>query len=398
MIPFRNQRVAVGAATVAALLALSGCDRQEARTYRAPKDQPTTPVNADPHAGMGMGGMGQMPSTGPVGTVPEVVTPPLNWTLPAGWQELPAGQMRVGHFAINGDNDQKAQVTIIPLGGMGGGDLENVNRWRGQVSLPRITQEEMDRLAEAVEIGGAKGQLFDFAGETPDEQKKARLMAAVLHRDGTAWFFKFMGDDALVAAQKPVFVEFLKTISFGAMPPDPHGSGAGGMMAGAMPGRPAGGGGMAGGGAGGMAAAKADAGTRPAWELPAGWQETSPGPMQMARFAPPASEGAKAEVTVVMLPGDAGGMAPNVNRWRGQVGLAPLNDADLTKQLGQLDLPGATTYLIDAANEQTKRRVVAAGVTRGGSTWFYKLIGDEAAVAAQKEAFLKFIQTVKYGS
>ena len=29
-----------------------------------------------------------------------------------------------------------------------------------------------------------------------------------------AWFFKMTGDDALVAEQKPAFIEFLKSVSF----------------------------------------------------------------------------------------------------------------------------------------------------------------------------------------
>ena len=33
-------------------------------------------------------------------------------------------------------------------------------------------------------------------------------------RDDVAWFFKMTGDDALVAEQKPAFVEFLKSVSF----------------------------------------------------------------------------------------------------------------------------------------------------------------------------------------
>ena len=43
-----------------------------------------------------------------------------------------------------------------------------------------------------------------------------------------------------------------------------------------------------------------------------------------------------------------------------------------------------------------KARLIGAIVSREGETWFYKLMGDEQVVAAQKETFTKFVQTVKY--
>ena len=36
--------------------------------------------------------------------------------------------------------------------------------------------------------------------------------------------------------------------------------------------------------------------------------------------------------------------------------------------------------------------MIAAGVPRGGDTWFYKLTGDEAVVEKEKDAFLKLIR------
>ena len=45
-----------------------------------------------------------------------------------------------------------------------------------------------------------------------------------------------------------------------------------------------------------------------------------------------------------------------------------------------------------------KAQLIAASVPRGGNTWFYKLMGDEAVVAREKEAFLKFVQTVRYAN
>ena len=41
-------------------------------------------------------------------------------------------------------------------------------------------------------------------------------------------------------------------------------------------------------------------------------------------------------------------------------------------------------------------RLLAVVVPRSGQTWFYKLMGDAQVVQGEKEAFLKFVQAVKY--
>lgn len=295
--------------------------------------------------------------------------------------------MRVGNFTVAGPDGQKAQVTIVPLGGMGGGDLENVNRWRSQVSLPRIDQAEMAKLTERVAVGSLEGQLFDFAGIPPEEDRPARLLAAVLHREGTAWFFKMLGDDALVAAQKPAFIAFLNTVRFdtagASAAPAPAAAGNEPLPAShpPIPGQPAQ---APGGGAPG----------RPAWTVPAGWEEQSPGPMQMARFAT-GGTGGKAEVSVAVLPGDGGGALMNVNRWRRQLELGAISEAELAKAIERLEIPGATAYLVDLAADTGQRRMIAAAVTRGETTWFYKLTGDSTPVAQARESFVGFVQSSK---
>lgn len=335
--------------------ALTGCDRGGIRVYQAPKDIAPPPMEA----------------AEPAHEAPAQIT----WTLPTGWEELPASQMRVGHFAINGEQGQKAQVTIIPLAGEAGGNSENVNRWRGQVGASRLTDAQITEAGTEVKIGTAPGRLFDFAGRTLDEDKPTRIIAAILHREGMSWFFKMIGDDSLVAAQKPNFVKFLGTIAFvtGHSHAEHAAAASGASTADAGP----------------------ESGSKPGWTVPAGWTEQSPGPMQVAKFAAHAGD-AHAEVMISALPGDAGGKLPNVNRWRGQIGLPPITEGDLATQARPLEIPGADTYMVDFNNEATKRAMVAVAVSRSGQTWFYKLLGETAAVSQQKAAFLQFVQTTKY--
>jgi hypothetical protein len=40
--------------------------------------------------------------------------------------------------------------------------------------------------------------------------------------------------------------------------------------------------------------------------------------------------------------------------------------------------------------------MLAAIVARPDRTWFYKMTGDNALVAAEREPFLKFLKSIKY--
>jgi len=108
----------------------------------------------------------------------------------------------------------------------------------------------------------------------------------------------------------------------------------------------------------------------------------------------------KAEISVSVLSGDGGGLLANMNRWRGQVGLAPVAESELDKQVSSLDVIGGKAMLVDmnGQNPETgqKVRLISAIVPREGLTWFYKLMGDEAAAGREKAAFIKFVQSARY--
>ena len=129
--------------------------------------------------------------------------------LPEGWEELPPNQMAVGNYVVRGKNGAKAQITVssLPLSD----ELANVNRWRGQVNLEPITIEELGMQRESIRVAGHAGAMFDMVGTTPDTGKKTRIVAALGNLGDSTWFFKMMGDDELVAAQKDAFTTFVSS-------------------------------------------------------------------------------------------------------------------------------------------------------------------------------------------
>jgi hypothetical protein len=357
------------------LSTFTGCGREDVRTYRVPKE--TTPQLA----------AADLPSGHPDisgGTaVPAVAA-----KIPADWQDAPPGEMRVASYHVKGKDGKMADVSVIPLPGMAGRDIDNVNRWRGQVGLAPVTEAELGKVAETVQVGGQEGKLYEMAGQNSGSGEKNRILAAIVRRPDAAWFFKMVGDDALVAEQKPAFVEYLKSFSF---------AGGGSAMQDTQlpPSHPP---------IGNITPAAAAAPTssegKPEWQVPPDWKEIDSGQFLVAKFIISGSDNSQAAVNVSMSAGDGGGVLGNVNRWRGQLGLNQQSQAEVDKLVTSVDIQGGKAMLVDMSGTDmksgAKARLIAAIVPKSQQTWFYKLMGPAPLVEQQKDTFTKFVQGVKY--
>jgi hypothetical protein len=374
--------------TLAAAMIVSstGCDRDNVKVYHVEKDDTAAPQVPAPAAAAAA-----MPATTAAGlpAMDNSGQPPLKYTLPDGWQEKPASQMRVASFSV-ADNGKQADVSVIPMGGMAGGNLANVIRWRGQVGLGPVDDDAVQKTTEKVVIAGQDADLFDIAGTNPSGGGAERIIASVLHRDDTAWFFKITGDADLVEKNKPAFISFLKSVQFGELAAPSTMD-----LSQLPPTHPA----IPGLNAGGATTPAPDAGSAPTWTVPAGWQTAPLTQFLIAKYSIAGDGGAQAAVNVSSLDGDGGGLQPNVNRWRGQLGLAPVGDADLAK-LPTMDASGGKATVVDISGTDSTTgkpaRLVGVVLPLGGQTWFYKLMGDASVVAQQKDAFTKFVQSAKY--
>lgn len=130
------------------------------------------------------------------------------------------------------------------------------------------------------------------------------------------------------------------------------------------------------------------------WALPKGWTENRAGGMRYATLKPPFQ--GRIDVSVVVLPGPAGGELANVNRWRGQIGLPPVDEAALGSSRRSLRAPAGTVAVYDFTSEgQQKTRMVAGILTSGGNSWFLKMVGDSGAVAAARADFMHLLESLR---
>jgi len=146
--------------------------------------------------------------------LPPIVKP--KYETPKGWVEKKAaGGFAIAAFGIVDDNDEMAEVTLTPLGGGAGGVGANLERWRDQVGLPPLKEEDFDKEMKLTEFPAGKAVLVDFANPKHRDQKKARIMGAILPRPEAMWFVKMTGPIPLVGAQRAAFEAFLKSLRFG---------------------------------------------------------------------------------------------------------------------------------------------------------------------------------------
>lgn len=386
-------RFAIGLILLAAVAATA---REDVKVYRVPK-----PVKADPHAGHGHG----------EGVMPVANFPQLKYKSPAGWTATPGGAMRVASFSITKDG-KKADVSVIPLPGSAGGDPANVNRWRGQVGLEQLNPAALKKTAETVNVGSAPAELYDLGG-TNSAGDASRILGVIYAREGTAWFFKMTGDDSVVASQKTAFIEFLKSVEFTAGGTPPPGIGATGDLPSSHPplanealpeghpplaneGLPAGHPPISTTPSAGPISREG----QPVWTVPAGWKEVSGGQFLVAKFLITGEGGSQAAVNVSQSAGDGGGLASNVNRWRGQLGLSQLGESEAAKSGKTLKVNGGEATLVEMSGTDARTgqpaKVIGAILLRSGQSWFYKLMGDAKLVDANREVFTKFVTTVKY--
>lgn len=156
--------------------------------------------------------------TGPGGVkrdMPALPVEPITYEVPDSWKivENPPAKIRtVKRFATFKAyaGDKEAEVSVQVFRG-GGGEMDNIARWRSQVKLPKATDDEMKKqhmTRSDFKLAGQKALYADVEGDNE------RILAALVERKDLAWAIKIQGPKSLVAAQKDTFDKFLDSVRF----------------------------------------------------------------------------------------------------------------------------------------------------------------------------------------
>ncbi len=260
------------------------------------------------------------------------------WTLPNGWSQQPASGLRFATLVIDTKPTLETTVTVLPVGegDQQEGVLANLNRWRGQLSLPPMKQDQLSTDTETLTLPNG-------------------LSAVFVNLEGQG---------------KPG----------GGMSP-PFAGGRGGMD------RP-------------FAAPSAEGPASDRnlkLTAPEHWKQGQAGGMRKAALSFEQGD-LKGEVTIIDLARAAGDRLANVNRWCGQVGL-PAYDADgLKAVMRQIDVgpdKGDYVELIAPTDSDKGQSILGVIVDKDDKTWFIKLQAPTALVLQEKKAFETFVKTVQ---
>jgi hypothetical protein len=131
------------------------------------------------------------------------------------------------------------------------------------------------------------------------------MLSAILPAGGQAWFFKAVGPIGVVATHAEEITNFYTGI-------------------------------------------RLDESGRPRWTLPSGWKEDPPRAMRAATFWVP-TEDKPLEISVTSLPsrGTEKELLDNVNRWRGQLKLPPMEASGLGEVIREVQAGDAKMTLVD---------------------------------------------------
>lgn len=360
-----------------------GCrQREEITTYSAPKETPaetagTTPVNS---------------TKAPTESTSASNAQPVEWALPAGWAARQPGAMQYAAFEpVPGDSE--VLVTVIPMPG-GQPLLPNINRWEGQLGLPQSNQADAQAKVMTFAVEGLAIQRVKLVGESKDGAPASAIDAAFVDRGDQEWFFKLQGRAEKVAAAQPKFEEFLRSLRFGetgtpsattSTPPVEQKGAISFRSATAAPAKTP------------EEAPSATAANEDQWTVPATWVAEPEKPMRIASWQTAAS-GDFAEVIVTRFAvGGFGAMEANINRWRGMVGLAPVqNESEAQPTSIKVGAIDAKAYDFVGTGAEAKRVYVVLVPTNGGDRiTFYRLQGSAAAVEQAKADFDRLIQSAR---
>lgn len=132
-----------------------------------------------------------------------------------------------------------------------------------------------------------------------------------------------------------------------------------------------------------------------AWTLPAGWAPAPDKPMRLAVFTVAGGNGIAGECGVFLFPG-GGDRLSNVNRWRGQVGLAPIDAIALEREL-VTDACAFGPFAWLAVRGERKAFLAAIVATPDGQC-FVKLEGPPDHLDGMRAGFLTYCRSLRPAS
>ena len=145
-------------------------------------------------------------------------------------------------------------------------------------------------------------------------------------------------------------------------------------------------------------ASRAEGAGKLQYELPDGWTAGRTNAFRLAAFDIQ-RDGKRAEVTLVVLGPSAGSLLENVNRWRAQIGLGPIEQVELDAAVRPWDVDGTQSsyvQLVSPDGRDDAQTILAVVIPRADQTLFVKLLGDRELAADEQRNFESFVKSIRF--
>lgn len=129
------------------------------------------------------------------------------------------------------------------------------------------------------------------------------------------------------------------------------------------------------------------------YSVPAGWTELPTSGIRKGNLKVSSASGS-AEITILTFPGEVGGRLANINRWRGQIGLAAATADDLPAYTEAYAIAGHRGLYVRL--EGAQQSIIGALLPFHGNTWFFKMLGDTPTVLANQAAMRQFLDSITF--
>lgn len=259
-----------------------------------------------------------------------------SWELTDDWIEKPgSSSMRAADLVLG-----EVTFSVIKLPNTGPTDrqylLENVNRWRNQLSLGPIGSAQLATLCEKVSTAdGKSATVVDILG------KKDNSAMPPMMRGGGMARGPFQGGGGTPKRSEPADQPKATKPSLASKPPE-------------------------------------------------SWEPIETRMFQLERYAVKSGDASG----FVSISQAGGNVMMNVNRWRGQVGLDAIESADdVNAEAVKVD--GTDGLLIRLLGDKDGIMVAMVPDMKQGRNWFFKLEGPTSLVEKEADAFLDYLETVK---
>ena len=133
----------------------------------------------------------------------------LIWEKPDSWVSSEGSSMRLASFAIPYPGDS-GDLSVIQLGGDGGGLKSNVNRWRGQLNLEPISLIEIEKNIIMKEGSLGNYKIIQIINQKMD----SAFLCAIIPNDNITIFVKLSLKPIGINEVKDDFITFCSSLNF----------------------------------------------------------------------------------------------------------------------------------------------------------------------------------------